>query len=133
VSTKYTVTYEQDESGWWVATVRGVPGVHTQGRSIETAKRRIAEALTAALGEGHGFELVHDFRVRPKAVKAQLAAIAKARAMTEREQAKAASLMRKLAKELAQHMSVRDAGEVLGVSGQRVQQLIQGDPRMEGS
>ena len=25
----YRVAYERDESGWWVATVRGVRGCHT--------------------------------------------------------------------------------------------------------
>ena len=31
----YRIAYERDESGWWVASVRGVRGCHTQGRTVE--------------------------------------------------------------------------------------------------
>jgi len=38
----YRVTYERDESGWWVASVHGVRGCHTQGRrTVDEARRRI--------------------------------------------------------------------------------------------
>ena len=42
---RYRVAYERDESGWWVASVRGVRGCHTQGRTVDEARRRIREAL----------------------------------------------------------------------------------------
>ncbi len=42
----YTVRYERDERGWWVARVLGLPGCHTQGRSIAQARERIREALS---------------------------------------------------------------------------------------
>ncbi len=41
----YRVSYERNESGWWVASVRGVRGCHTQGRTVDEARRRIREAL----------------------------------------------------------------------------------------
>ena len=41
----YRVSYERDELGWWVASVRGVRGCHTQGRTVDEARRRIREAL----------------------------------------------------------------------------------------
>ena len=41
----YRVAYERDESGWWVASVRGVRGCHTQGRTVDEARRRIREAV----------------------------------------------------------------------------------------
>lgn len=41
----YTVDYERDEDGWWVASVREVPGCHTQGHSHPEARARIREAL----------------------------------------------------------------------------------------
>ena len=44
--TTYTVTYEHDEDGWWVADVPEVPGCHTQGRTIEQARERILDALS---------------------------------------------------------------------------------------
>jgi predicted RNase H-like HicB family nuclease len=42
---KYTVDYVLGGDGWWTASVRDVRGVHTQGRSIAQAQRRIREAL----------------------------------------------------------------------------------------
>lgn len=47
----YTVRYERDEDGWWVATVKGVKGCHTQGRSIEAARKRIRESLALYVDE----------------------------------------------------------------------------------
>ena len=32
----YHVIYERDESGWWAASVRGLRGCHTQGRTVDS-------------------------------------------------------------------------------------------------
>jgi predicted RNase H-like HicB family nuclease len=40
----YHVAYERDESGWWVASVREVRGCHTQGRTVDEARRRIRKS-----------------------------------------------------------------------------------------
>lgn len=42
----FTVIYERDEAGWWVADVPEVPGCHTQGGSVEEARERILDALS---------------------------------------------------------------------------------------
>ena len=41
----YNVTYLRDESKWWVASIREVPGCHSQGRTVDQARRRVREAL----------------------------------------------------------------------------------------
>ena len=41
----YHVAYERDDSGWWVALIREVRGCHSQGRTIDEARRRVREAL----------------------------------------------------------------------------------------
>jgi predicted RNase H-like HicB family nuclease len=38
--TSYTVRYERDETGWWVAQVKEAPAAITQGRTIAEARRR---------------------------------------------------------------------------------------------
>lgn len=43
---RFTVTYERDREGWWVATVKELQGCHTQGRSIAQARERIREAMS---------------------------------------------------------------------------------------
>ena len=51
----YRVAYERDESGWWVATVRGVRGCHTQGRTVDEARRRIPDHWHAHARPSDGF------------------------------------------------------------------------------
>jgi len=50
--TTFTVVYERDEAGWWVAEVPSISGCHTQGRTIEEARERILEVLTLYVSEG---------------------------------------------------------------------------------
>jgi predicted RNase H-like HicB family nuclease len=46
VAKQYEVVYQRDETGWWQARVPQIPGCHTQGRTVEEARRRIREALS---------------------------------------------------------------------------------------
>ena len=45
----YTVLIEQDEDGWYVATVPDIPGCHTQGKTVEQVLERIKEAIEVCL------------------------------------------------------------------------------------
>jgi predicted RNase H-like HicB family nuclease len=45
---KYMATVKRDEAGWWIATVHGIAGVHTQGRTLEQVRERVREALAAS-------------------------------------------------------------------------------------
>jgi predicted RNase H-like HicB family nuclease len=54
----YTVDYERDETGRWVASVREVSGCHTQGRTVGAARRRIREALGLFVEDAHKARLV---------------------------------------------------------------------------
>jgi predicted RNase H-like HicB family nuclease len=60
----YRVAYERDESGWWVATVRGVGGCHTQGRTVDEARRRIREALELFVDNARRAPIVDDVKRR---------------------------------------------------------------------
>ena len=125
----YKVVFERDSAKWWVASVRGVPGVHSQGRSIEEARRRVREALALAIGDdaAERAELTDDVRL-PKAVRLKLAALTKALAREESarvEARKAAVVATKLLTERL-HLSRRDAAALTGYSFQRIQQLVEG-------
>jgi predicted RNase H-like HicB family nuclease len=41
----YHVGYERDEAGWGVASARELRGCHTQGRTVDEARRRIVGAM----------------------------------------------------------------------------------------
>ncbi len=125
----YKVVFERDSAKWWVASVRGVPGVHSQGRSIEEARRRVREALALAIGDdaAERAEFTDDVQL-PKAVRLKLAALTKALAREETarvEARKAAVVATKLLTERL-HLSRRDAAALTGYSFQRIQQLVEG-------
>lgn len=46
---KYTVIIEKDEDGWFVSEVVGLPGCHTQAKSVNQLLERTKEAIKAYL------------------------------------------------------------------------------------
>jgi predicted RNase H-like HicB family nuclease len=103
---RYHVTYERDESGWWVAAVRGVPGCYTQGRTVDEARRRIREALELFVDNART-------ALRKKADE------------EDRRAARAARRAVRVLRTGRLKMSARDAARLLGLSHQRVHQLTQ--------
>ncbi|MDB4998876.1 MAG: hypothetical protein JWM74_6308 [Myxococcaceae bacterium] len=123
----YEAKIERDEDGWWVASVPSVDGCHTQGKTIAQARERIQEALELCLeesGKRGAFELVTRIVLPPDARKILEQAIER------REHADVAAIEAKAATIQAARaldkkgISRRDAAELLGVSHQRIQQLV---------
>lgn len=48
---KYTVLIEKDEDGWLISEVIGLPGCHTQAKTMDQLIERTKEAIQAYLGE----------------------------------------------------------------------------------
>ena len=126
---RFTVNYERDaDSGWWVAQVKEVPAAITQGRTIAEARRRIREALGLALDDERAAdkaELVDDVKLPAEARRALVRARAARRRLdveAKKAQVTTALAVRRLVQR--EGLSVRDAGELLGISHQRVQQLV---------
>jgi predicted RNase H-like HicB family nuclease len=46
---KFTVLIEQDEEGYFVATVPALRGCHTQARSLDTLMKRVREVIALCL------------------------------------------------------------------------------------
>lgn len=125
----YYATLELDPySGQWMADIEGLP-VHTWGRTLGKVKDCAHQALALHLNIE-----VEDLRgqlaFRPPQLPAEvLSSVLQAEvarkeadgAMLRAAEAKAAAA-RALVKDA--HLSLRDAAEVLGVSHQRVQQLL---------
>jgi predicted RNase H-like HicB family nuclease len=123
----YHVTYERDESGWWVASVRGLRGCHTQGRTVDEARRRIIEAMELFIDNARGAKIVDDLKL-PAAAKKAIRAYVTLRRRAEQEDRRAALAARRAVRALRGgrlKMSARDAARVLGLSHQRVHQLTQ--------
>jgi len=123
----YRVVYERDASGWWVASVRGVRGCHTQGRTVEEARRRIVEALQLFAHNARKANIVDDVRLPKSATKA-IRAYAALRRRADQEDRRASTAARRAVRVLREgnlKLSARDAARVLGLSHQRVHQLAQ--------
>lgn len=121
----YLVAYERDESGWWVASVRGLRGCHTQGRTVDEARRRIVEAMELFVDDARSAKIVDDVKLPVRAAQA-IRAYARLRQRAEREDRRAALAARKAVRMLRGgrlKMSARDAARLLGLSHQRVHQL----------
>ena len=121
----YRVVFSRDETQAWIADVPEVPGCHTYGRTLEQARRRIREALALYVDDATEVELDEEVSL-PRAARDALRQSQAARAAADRERARAQTSSRDAARLLVRqlHMGLRDAGELLGLSHQRVQQLL---------
>lgn len=123
--TSYTAVYAYDtDDHAWNVHVRGLVGCQTYGRSIRQAQRRIREALALWLDVEPDDVVVRD---RFPAELASVAAeVDRARVVAERAGARAHQQTVEAVKVLTSlGLSRRDAGELLGLSHQRVHQLLE--------
>lgn len=123
----YRVVFTRDESGAWIARVPDVPGCHTYGRTLDQARRRIREALSLWVDDADRAEFDEQIKL-PAHVRAAVNRSRSARERADRERERAqtetAATARTLIDEL--DLGLRDAAELLGLSHQRVQQLVRG-------
>lgn len=121
---KYTITYDRDESGAWIAQVRGVAEAHSYGRTIEQARERVREALSLWRDDAATADFVDDVHLPARATELVAAFVqARRRADTEQRRAQKSAQVAAVALTDRWNYSLRDAGELLGVSRQRVQQI----------
>ncbi len=135
--TTYVAEVERDESGNWIAGVPGLRGVHTYARTLASLRSHLQDAIALwleveMLDAGEPDPHVDRASVT---VELQVKLPAQARRATEsarrrRERARSAELESAAAtREAAQALvdsglSYRDAAELLGLSHQRVHQLL---------
>lgn len=127
----YSVDLKRDETGWWIATAKEVSGCRTQGRSIRQAMSRIREALEACTGEVVESESLDPHIHLSADVRKVVTAYESACHRLEREQEAARTAASEAVDTLVDglSLSVRDAGDVLGLSHQRVSQLVKREAR----
>jgi hypothetical protein len=100
-------------------------GCHTYGRSLEQARRRLREALALWVDDADRAELRFDVRL-PVGTKDRLAKVRAVRERSARAQREASQALRDAAADLTGRLGLsrRDAAELLGISHQRIQQLL---------
>ena len=112
------------ESGVWIVEAPDVQGCHTWGRTIEQARRHIREALSLCVDDAA--EAVLDEQIKmPRAMRETVAAARTARTKAELEQTRARRAAEGAVVRLTRDykLSLRDAGELIGLSRQRAHQL----------
>ena len=120
----FVAVYEHDAGdGVWLVHIKDLDGCQTYGRSIRQAESRIREALAAWLdAEPDSLvitpEMPADVAVVASRVSQLRHAAEQAGIDAQRETADAVKRLTKMG------LSRRDAAEVLGISHQRVQQLL---------
>lgn len=124
----YSAKFYRDETGVWIAELAEPRGVHTWGRTLEQARRELREALAAWLDDDKAAASA-EFREQvdlPGEVSEIVATAREQRENAERVQADAQRALRHAAAVLVndQHLSIRDAADVLGISHQRVHTIL---------
>ena len=122
---RYTAILERDESGSWLARIPSVRGCHSYGRTLEQARARLREALGLWIDRPEDVVIEETIRL-PANLRTAIERSRRTRERAEREQNNAQTQTRAAAEALVDEgVSLRDAGELLGLSHQRVQQLVQ--------
>jgi predicted RNase H-like HicB family nuclease len=123
---RYTAHYER-EDGWWIVRIQEAHGVHSNGRTLDEARRRVREALSLEIGEGaFAAEFAERIALPPNA-RHELARQRTARRRADDQTRQALKATETAARALAKAgLSVRDTGSLLGLTGSRVSQILKG-------
>ncbi|HUY09566.1 MAG TPA: type II toxin-antitoxin system HicB family antitoxin [Candidatus Dormibacteraeota bacterium] len=117
-----TLRYRRDSEGNWLVDIAEQPGAHTYGRSLQQARTRMDEVLKL-WAFPDDVEVVEDIQL-PHIVQDLIANTRQARAELDRQLERWRRDVERTANRLHREgLSVRDAGELLDLSHQRIQQL----------
>lgn len=122
-----TYTARCQRSGdWWAISVPELRGVHTQARRLEKAEAMVRDAIALFLDVRSDSFDVRIEPVLPRDLQGKVGRARKVRGEAEVLQREAAIASAEVAADLVQtaHLTVRDAGRVLGLSHQRITQLL---------
>lgn len=114
------------DAGAWLASIPDVPGCHTYGTNMPQALRRVRQAIQLFCSDAATLPL-EPHPILPDALQASVDDARAARANAEVVAGDARKTLKGAAITLtAGGLSRRDAATMLGISHQRVQQLLDG-------
>lgn len=121
----YTVLARRSDDGWWALSCPQVRGAHSQVRRLDRAVEMARDAIGGVLDIDPS-EVVVELQVRlPPGLKSPVRSIERSAASARAAAAKAAQAQVDAARSLVdQGLTFRDAAVILGISHQRVGQLV---------
>ena len=120
---EHKVVYRRTGKGEWVASVEGVRRCRGRGRTLRQARQQLRIALARVVADPYQMDFVEDVRLPPPARKLIVQHWA-ARRRLEKEQTRADAAARAaLQAILALAVSVKDAGDLLGLPPLKLQKL----------
>jgi len=123
---RYTAIYRRGRDKVWTVSVPELDGCHTQGKTFIAAKRRVVEAIEVTIGH----DLPKDVIVKDEIKLDYADAVSAFKAKSSRRVAEVAKKDARIQLEIAikrlrkQDFSLREIGQILGVSHQRVDQIL---------
>jgi len=125
---EHRVVFQVDADGNWLVRVPEIRGCHSYGRSLSEARSNIREAIGLFVDASGSVQLIEEQRL-PRAVRSAIqtchGARQQAATATESAIATTAAAAQYLNEEVG--LGTRDIGELLGISHQRVAQLLTDD------
>jgi predicted RNase H-like HicB family nuclease len=130
---KVTATRQRRTGGWWAIEVPEIPGVFSQAKRLDGVTPMARDAIALMLdADPNSFDLFVEPRL-DAAVDRLVREARELRSLVEAEQRLASQATRAAARALiARGLTVRDAGRLLGISHQRVAQLLSTPGRSKG-
>jgi len=116
----------QRAGDWWAISVPELRGVHTQARRLQGVEAIARDAIALLMDiDPDSFDIRLE-PVLPNDLQKRVGRAQKVRREAEVLQREAAKVSAEVASDLVRgaHLTVRDAGRVLGISHQRVAQLL---------
>ena len=125
---EHRVVFQVDTDGNWLARAPQIRGCHSYGRSLSEARKNIREAIGLFVESPDTIELIEEQQL-PRTVRTAITTCHQARqqaaSATESAIDVTTATARFLSKEIG--LGTRDIGELLGISHQRVAQLLAQD------
>jgi len=120
---EHKVVYRRTTKGEWVASVEGVRRCHGRGRTLRQARQQLRIALARVVADPYQMDFVEDVRLPPPA-RGLILRHWVARRRLEKEQGRADAAARAaLHALLGLDVSVKDAGDLLGLPPLKLQKL----------
>lgn len=125
----YTARFELDENGYWSVVSEAGPGKSaiSNGQTLPKARRRIRQSIALLLDvDESSFDICEVVNL-PRKAMTSLRRYRGAQQKLRQDAEQAAQAARAAAQVLAKlGISRRDAGDLLGLSGARIQQVLNG-------